>query len=870
MGHSGGQVFGGGDKQISGRWKMISTGISGLDGIITSLRAGDNVVWQIDDIEDYIDLVDPFVRAALKDRKKVVYMRFASHKELIGPSASIKRYELDADAGFESFTTRVNNIITEEGEGAYYVFDCLSELLIAWATDLMIGNFFMVTCPYLYELKTVTYFSILRNHHSFKSIARIRETTQVLMDVYHCEGSLYVHPLKVWNRYSPTMFLPHQKKGRGFIPITDSVNAVKILSYIREKGAQSPRRNLDYWDRLFLDAEELIRKRSPKSKIKAAVKKLSAIMVTANRKVLCLVTDNFSLEELIEIKSRLIGTGFIGGKSSGMLLARKILSGKMPGWKKLSERHDSFYIGSDIFYSYIVENRWWKLRMQQKTEEGYFSIAKVLREKMLYGVFSDEIMEGFQQIIEYFGSSPIIVRSSSLLEDGFGNAFAGKYESVFLANQGSPEQRYIQFAEAVKRIYASSLDNNALAYRKQRGLDKLDEQMALLVQRVSGSPHGNYFFPDVAGVGVSHNTYVWNEEMDPEAGMLRLVFGLGTRAVNRVEGDYPRMAALDDPIRRPYSERDDLKQFSQHEVDLIDIKENALRTIPLDDVVKEASYSGLGRIAVKDYEAPEGPGILTFDGIFEDGKFAGAFRKILKVLEKNYRYPVEIEFTVNFTKGDEFKINLLQCRPLQTRGIGNKVDLPERPGDKDLLFESRGYFLGGNIAQAVGRIICVDAKRYTELTQSDKYDIARVVGSLNAGIKDREALPVLLIGPGRWGTTTPSLGVPVRFAEINNIAALAEVAFPAGNLMPELSFGTHFFQDLVETAIFYVALFPEKKGTIFNKAWFAGSKDIFPELAPQSAKYNGIISVYDVSGRNVKIMSDVISQRVICFSKEGP
>ena len=137
---------------------MISTGIKGLDGVITGLRSGDNVVWQIDEMQDYIDLVKPFVRQALSDGRKVIYIRFASHKELLKPLKEIRRYELNAYAGFESFTTRVNAIITQEGEGAYYVFDCLSELLLAWATDLMIGNFFMVTCPYLYELKTVTYF----------------------------------------------------------------------------------------------------------------------------------------------------------------------------------------------------------------------------------------------------------------------------------------------------------------------------------------------------------------------------------------------------------------------------------------------------------------------------------------------------------------------------------------------------------------------------------------------------------------------------------------------------------------------------------------------------------------------------------------
>jgi len=855
---------------------MISTGIKGLDNVLTGLRAGDNVVWQIDDIEDYIDLVKPFVDQALEEKKKVIYLRFAAHKELLKPSKSIKRYELNAYTGFENFTTKINNIITQEGEGAYYVFDCLSELLSAWATDLMIGNFFMVTCPYLYELKTVTYFSIMRNNHSFQSIARIRETTQLLIDVYHSKESLYIHPLKVWNRYSPTMFLPHQRKDDQFIPITDSVNAVKILSYIREKGAENAKRNLDYWDRLFIEAEELAKSGLNKEKVKEMTKKLCGIMLTKSKKILSLAIDNFSLEELIEIKSRLIGTGFVGGKTVGMLLARKILSKKLPDWQKISEPHDSFYIGSDIFYSYIVHNRWWKLHIQQKTEEGYFNIANILKEKMLFGVFPEEVMEHFQQIIEYFGSSPIIIRSSSLLEDNFGNAFAGKYESIFLANQGTPEQRYIQFAEAVKKIYASTMNEDALTYRKQRGLDKLDEQMALLVQRVSGANHKQYFFPDLAGVGLSYNTYVWNIDMDPKEGMLRLVFGLGTRAVNRVEGDYPRMVALSDPLRRPYAEKDDLRKYSQHEVDVIDIKENALKIIPFEKIISDKSYKEISRIAVKDDESMVAMNksggeekeywILTLDNLFNDDTLVNYFSKILKTLEEVYHYPVEIEFTVNFTKDNVARINLLQCRPLQTRGLGQKVDMPDRVNKKDTFFESQGYFLGGNISQKIDWIVYVEPQGYAKLNVSDKYEVARIVGKINRIIKDRTELPTLLMGPGRWGTTTPSLGVPVKFAEINNIAVLAEVAFSAGNLMPELSFGTHFFQDLVETDIFYVALFPDKKEVIFNSALFASLKNLFTQLIPESSKFKDVISIYDLSTKDLKIMSDVVSQKVICFT----
>jgi hypothetical protein len=854
---------------------MVTTGIKGLDNIITGLRIGDNVVWQIDDIKDYIELLTPFVKAALEDKKKVVYIRFASHQVLIPESEDIKRYNLDAYAGFESFTTKINNIITEEGEGVYYVFDCLSELLSAWATDLMIGNFFMVTCPYLYKLKTIAYFSIMRNYHSFKSIARIRETTQLLLDIYYCEESCYIHPLKVWNRYSPTMFLPHLKEGDSCSPITDSVNAAKILSHIRGKGVDSAKRNLDYWDRLFLEAEELLKPGSDDKELKDMVDKLSNIMITKNEKILSLAKNNFSLQDLIDVKSKLIGTGFIGGKTVGMLLARKILSKeKSLSWGSLSEPHDSFYIGSDIFYSYIVENKLWKLRIQQKTEEGYLRTAEILRDKMLYGVFPEEIKEHFQQIVEYFGSSPIIIRSSSLLEDGFGNAFAGKYESIFLASQGTPEQRYVQFVEAVKKIYASTMSEDALVYRKQRGLDKLDEQMALLVQRVSGAEYKNYFFPDLGGVGISYNTYVWNKDIDPESGMLRLVFGLGTRAVNRIVGDYPRIVAIGDPLRKPYSEEDLLK-FSQSEVDCINIKTNSFDTSDFNKLIEDAAYPHIERIAEKENlslrDSKDGRirnrsfWALRFDRLFDSTDIILYFKRILRTLQKAYSYPVEIEFTVNFIEDNKFKINILQCRPLQTKGLGAKVSIPLNIDSEKLFFSSKGYFLGGNISEPIDSIIYISPCGYSGLSLQDKYEVARIVGRLNKSIENRSSNPTILAGPGRWGTTTPSLGVPVSFAEINNMAVLIEIAFSAGNLMPELSFGTHFFQDLVETNIFYIALFPEKEEVFLNESFLEIKNNKLLDYVPEAVQYKDIVRVYDFKKDILKVASDILSQRVICY-----
>jgi hypothetical protein len=228
-----------------------STGIDSLDNVFTGLKKGDNVVWQVDSIDDFFDFVTPYVERAKQQSRRVVYMRFADHKPLTKSCDGVVMYRLDADSGFETFTTRVHDIIAREGKEVYYVFDCLSYLLDAWATDLMIGNFFMVTCPYLFELDTIAYFALLRNRHSFKTIARIRETTQLLLDLYNVEGRYCLHPLKVWKRYSSTMFLPHMQQDGVFVPITSSVDATKLLAYISEQEIRPSQRVLDYWDKLF-------------------------------------------------------------------------------------------------------------------------------------------------------------------------------------------------------------------------------------------------------------------------------------------------------------------------------------------------------------------------------------------------------------------------------------------------------------------------------------------------------------------------------------------------------------------------------------------------------------------------------------------
>jgi hypothetical protein len=744
------------------------------------------------------------------------------------------------------------------------VFDCLSDLLESWCSDMMVGNFFRITCPFLFILDTVAYFALIRGAHTHDTIARIRETTQLLLDVYNVDDKFYIHPLKVWERYSPTMFFPHLIDGDSAVSITSSADAATLFSRVSRGG--HPR---DHWHitfdhaRLFLTADE---------KSQEEMKKLLAGWIIGKElRITNLIVKYFTLRDILDIAEREIGTGFIGGKSVGMLLARKILE-KESGdvMRNQLEPHDSYYLGSDIFYTYIVHNGLWDLRIKQKTSEGYFTVAKELQEKMRQGKFPDNIREQFIQMLEHFGQSPIIVRSSSLREDNFGNAFAGKYESVFCANQGTPEERYAAFEQAVRTVYASTMNDDALAYRQRRGLTNQDEQMAILVQRVSGNHYDELFFPHVAGVGNSTNLYVWDKSMNPEAGMLRIVFGLGTRAVDRVSGDYAKIVPLDCPNKGPPVSYGDEKKFSQHKADVLDLLNNKLTEVPLEkladgdlktdkDIFFTIDTAAINRMRELRMSSAHTPRIPDFRKLLNETGFPEFVRTVLSTLSTAYNYPVDIEFTVNFAPNGEFRFNLLQCRPLQTKGLGRVMEAPQ-PKQENVFFSSAGDFMGGNVRLHFDYVVFVKATEYLELTDQDKYQAARTIGVINQKLKDKT---VLLMGPGRWGTTTPSLGVPVHFSELCNMGALCEVSYLKAGIVPELSFGSHFFQDIVESDIFYAAVFDGEPGIVFCPDQILSLENQFAELLPEEKKWEAVIHVAQTPG--LILHSDITNQKLLIY-----
>lgn len=845
-------------------YDKVSTGLKGFDQVIDHLRLGDNVVWQVDSISDYKKMVGYYVENAKAVNMTLIYIRFANHEPIVDAGQNIKTYHVDANKGFEGFATEVHNLIKEAGKRVFYIFDCLTDLLEYWHSDLMIGNFFKATCPYLYELDTVAYFAIKRNFHTYSTIAGIRETTQLLLDLYQIKDKTYIHPLKVWQRYSPTMFFPHLIQERDAICITSSVDASELFNNINRGEIR-----LDYWNTIFNDAKKVLGySEEQQEEVK---KQLMYMLIGSDSRMFQLCDRYLTLKDILDIAAREIGTGFIGGKSVGMLLARKILEqDEEKRFSRHLEPHDSFYIGSDVFYTYIVQNGWWRLRTKQKTPEGYYKYAEELKEKLLHGAFPKDIQEQFIQMLEYFGQSPIIVRSSSLLEDNFGNAFAGKYESVFCVNQGTPAERYEAFEQAVRIVYASTMNEDALNYRMNRGLANQDEQMAILVQRVSGDRHGDYFFPHIAGVGNSSNLYVWDESIDMTAGMLRLVFGLGTRAVDRTDGDYVKVVCLDNPFRTPPMDYEDQKKFSQHYVDLLSFTENILDSKDIDitlslplktdknlfispDYATEARMRDLGYMDLKT------PYLLDFKKLFKTTGFTDIMKDMLALLSKAYDYPVDIEFTANFNKENAFKINLLQCRPLQTKGLGKTVQIPEIRDIKDCFISTKGNFMGGSVRLPIDYIILINANAYLSLREQDKYEVARQIGLINSKLKGKNAM---LVGPGRWGSTTPSLGVPVHFTQICNMKVLCEYSSKKEGFMPELSYGSHFFQDIVEAEIFYAAVFDGYQDVIFNPERILAEENVLGSLLAEGEEFKNVIHVADTAG--MQVYSDIVTQKLLC------
>lgn len=851
--------------------RRISTGIDGLDEAIDFLRPGDTVVWQCEHISDYMYVATRFVTNIARQGKRIAYIRFGDHEEIMDTAALCKgganaqEYRLDPRVGFETFAVQVHRIIDKEPIGTFFVFDCLSDLQKYWFSDLMISNFFLLISPFLIRRQAIAYQPIDYEKHTYETISRIRREAPLLVNIRTLDGSVYMHPVKVRGRRTPTTYFPLKISGTKCRTLTSSAETYAIFERFTQTGERR-----DCWDSMFdsvSDGSEPIDEEGRLLK-----ENIMRCLLGNEPTRFALCQKYFTMKDLMDIKNREIGTGCIGGKAAGMLLARNILRDEAPElYSTRIEPHDSYYIGADLFYTYGVQNGLWSSRIRMIEASDYLEQSKTIRELLLNGTFMPSIKEQFISMLEYFGQSPIIVRSSSILEDGFGNAFAGKYESVFCPNQGSLKERYEVFERAVKQVYASTVNPDAIMYRAERHLLDRDEQMALLVMRVCGDVHGDYYYPHIAGVGHSKNLYLNKQNSSSEnKGMLRLVFGMGTRAVDREADDYARLLNMDAPTAPPMVAYGDEYKYSQHKMDVINLKSNEFETINVAGIDKrdikadpslfmELDYPTAARLREMGLSAADAPDILNFRKLLGKTDFTSVMTEAMRILEEKYNYPVDIEYACNFDEEGNYRVNLLQCRPLQTRGIGAAGVMPKV---KQLYFRTEGNFMGGNVCLPVRYAVMVRVEPYLALPEQRKYQVARKLGELNSLLRDEHTI---LLGPGRWGTTTPSLGVPVHFMEINRFDCIAELAYSSHGLRPELSYGSHFFQDLVEAGTFYVALYPGEEGCVLDEALFEECENVYSKLIrlePGDAM-SEVIRVFDLGESGAILYSEVGSQK--CF-----
>ncbi|HEX9595319.1 MAG TPA: PEP/pyruvate-binding domain-containing protein, partial [Anaerolineales bacterium] len=433
----------------------------------------------------------------------------------------------------------------------------------------------------------------------------------------------------------------------------------------------------------------------------------------------------FSLDDLMAIRRHKIGKGRIGGKAAGMLLALRILQG-------VAEDDivdnvtipESYYLGADVMYAFMTHSglMHWADQKYKEEEEIRSEYPRIL-EDYINGEFPPDVLEELSLLLEKVKGYPIIVRSSSLLEDNFGFSFAGKYESYFCANQGTPEENLEELTHAIAKVYASGLNPDALLYRRAHGLQDYDERLAVLIQVVQGEKLGDYYLPHLAGVAFSRNLFRWSPKIRQEDGFLRLVWGLGTRAVDHLGNDYPRLVALSHPELRAQADSRSLRVYSQHMVDLIDLKANKDKTLPVGEVLK-SSYPYLRLLAsvykdesfypLRSKLIPKGGElVLTLDGALRDTPLVDRIRRILSYLQESYGLPVDMEFTVQFRreKGKtEMKLFILQCRP-QSHLQDQSVVLPEQLAQEQVVFSTSKVAPHGK----------VDNIRYVVFVPQDEY-----------------------------------------------------------------------------------------------------------------------------------------------------
>jgi len=519
-----------------------------------------------------------------------------------------------------------------------------------------------------------------------------------------------------------------------------------------------------------------------------------------------------------------IGSGSLGGKARGLAFVRHLLrksrmTRRFPGVR--ISVPPAVVLATDVFDQFVAENNLldFALRCEDDAE---------IQRKFLAAPLSTSLNEDLKSFLAEV-SHPLAVRSSSLLEDSQYQPFTGVYETFMLGNQqADPDARLAALSEAIRRVYASTFSRHAKAYVRATPYRLEEEKMAVILQQVVGTRHGERFYPDFSGVVRSRNFYPV-PPMTFEDGIAAVALGLG-RAV--VDGGkcltfcprYPRNLVQ-------FSSVEDILANSQSEfwgLELNGTAEGRLghwheRRFGLDAAESDGTLRAVASTYSKDnhavYDGVSRPGsrIVTFAPMLKHGTFplAEILDDLVRAGEDALGNPVEIEFAVRLPQqaGQAAEFGFLQIRPLALARDTEDLALDDvRP--EQLICQSNKVLGNGRI-ENLHDVIVVDSQRFE---RSRSQEVATAVARLNRLLSE-ENRPYLLIGVGRWGSTEPWLGIPVEWDEISGARVIVEAGFRDFRVTP--SQGSHFFQNLTAFQVGYFTVNPDAGEGSVDWQWLA-------------------------------------------------
>ncbi len=505
-----------------------------------------------------------------------------------------------------------------------------------------------------------------------------------------------------------------------------------------------------------------------------------------------------------------IGEGSIGGKARGLAFVDSLIKRN-----RLIDRFQDVAItiprtvvlSTDVFDQFMEENDLYKIGLSDASDEKILNAFVMAN--LPFRIHKD--LYTFISVVK----NPIAIRSSSLLEDSHYQPFAGIYSTYMIPKIESEMQMIENLSNAIKSVYASVFFKDSKAYMAATSNVIDEEKMGVVLQEVCGTKYGNHFYPNISGVARSVNFYPIEPEKT-EDGTANIALGLGKYIVDggqnlRFSPKFPKkVLQLSTPEMALRETQKSFYSLDLSKTDFVpttDDSENLLQ-LKIKDAENDGSLKQISSTydfqnnILRDGSIYEGKKVLTFSGVLKYNKFplAEILQEVLEIGQAEMNNPIEIEFAVNLDtgKGNLMIFNLLQIRPIVNNDQSVEIDL-KNIADEELLIKSENS-LGNGIINEICDFVYVKPDAFSRLKTAE---MVESIENLNTKLCD-EGLGYILVGPGRWGSSDPNLGIPVRWAQISGARLIVESGLSDYRVDP--SQGTHFFQNITSFRVGYFTI----------------------------------------------------------------